>query len=117
MKKKIILSVALVLLVVMVATVCVACTPSVDSVAKKFENKDYTITTKTEKSLIAVKKGEDGGIIGSIVDSKNIEIIWYDDEESAKKAYDAAVKLFGEKRAKIKGNAVATGDEDSIKLF
>ncbi len=86
MKKKIILSVALVLLVVMVATVCVACTPSVDSVAKKFENKDYTITTKTEKSLIAVKKGEDGGIIGSIVDSKNIEIIWYDDEESAKKS-------------------------------
>ncbi len=117
MKKKIILSVALVLLVVMVATVCVACTPSVDSVAKKFENKDYTITTKTEKSLIAVKKGEDGGIIGTIVDSKNIEIIWYDDEESAKKAYDAAVKLLGEKRAKIKGNAVATGDEDSIKLF
>lgn len=108
MKKRIILSVALVLLVVMIATVCVACTPSVDSVAKKLEKKDYEINTKTETSIIAVKKDET---------DKSISIIWYDDEESAKKAYDAAVKLFGEKRAKIKGNAVATGDEDSIKLF
>ena len=32
MKKKIVLSVAVVLLVVMVAAICVACTPSIDSV-------------------------------------------------------------------------------------
>lgn len=118
MKKKIILSVALVLLVVMIATICVACTPSVDSVAKKFEKKEYTVT-KTEKTVSAVKAGdtEENGILGAITDSKKITITWYDDEETAKKMYDAAVKLSGEKRVKIKGNAVAIGDEDSIKIF
>ncbi|MDE7336566.1 MAG: hypothetical protein K2N32_00425, partial [Clostridia bacterium] len=87
MKKKIVLSVALVLLVVMIATICVACTPSVDSVAKKFEKKEYSVT-KTSNSVLAVKKGDDGGILGAIIDSYKIEITWYDDEEKAKDAYD-----------------------------
>ncbi|MBD5086184.1 MAG: hypothetical protein HDT32_02300 [Clostridiales bacterium] len=116
MKKKIILSVALVLLVVMIATICVACTPSVDSVANKFEKKGYTVT-KTEKSVSAAKKGDEGGLIGAITNAKAIEIVWYDNEEDAQKAYDAAVTLLGEKAAKKKGNAVAVGDEDSLKIF
>lgn len=115
MKKKIVLSVAVVLLVVMIATICVACTPSVDSVKKKFENKDYEVTT-TEKSLVAVKKGEGGGL-NTVLGAKKITIVWYDDEESAQKAYDAAVALLGEKCAKKKGTAVASGDEDSVKIF
>ncbi|MDE5990310.1 MAG: hypothetical protein K2H36_01865 [Clostridia bacterium] len=115
MKKKIILSVALVLLVVMIATICVACTPSVDSVAKKFEKNEYSVT-KTENSVVAVKKGEGGGL-NTILGAKEISIVWYEDEETAQKAYDAKVTLLGEKCVKKKGTAVASGDEDSVKLF
>ena len=116
MKKKIVLSVAVVLLVVMIATICVACTPSIDSVKKKFENKEYEVTKPTENSLVAVKKGEGGGL-NTVLGAKKITIVWYDDEESAQKAYDAAVALLGEKCAKKKGTAVASGDEDSVKIF
>ncbi|MBD5100484.1 MAG: hypothetical protein HDT29_04345 [Clostridiales bacterium] len=116
MKKKIILSVALVLLVVMIATLCVACTPSVDSVANKYDKKGYDVT-KTEKTVSAAKAGDEGGLIGAIVNSKAVTITWYDTEEDAQKAYDTAVALFGEKGAKKKGTAVAVGDEDSLKIF
>lgn len=105
MKKKIILSVALVLLIVMIATIFAACTPSVDSVAKKFENKDYKVT-KTEKVIVATK----------LLEGKAIEITWYDSEEDAKKI-EEAFKGDDNKTIKRKGAAVAIGDADSIKLF
>ncbi len=110
MKKKLILSVAVVLLVVMVATICVACTPSVDSVAKKFEKKDYEVI-KTDNSVTAVKKGD------GLLDGYRIVIVWCDSDESADKLYETNKKLYGEKGVARKGNVVAGGDEDSIKIF
>lgn len=109
MKKKIILSIALVLVIVMIATVCVACTPSVDSVAKKFTDKEYKVT-KEDKRVNAVKIYEGEA-------DRSIDVVWYDDENTAKDAYDNAVAIEGEKRVKRKGNAVAIGDEASLKLF
>lgn len=115
MKKKIILSVAVVLLVVMIATICAACTPSIDAVAKKFENKGYK-ATKTETTVLAVKVDKEDGIVGAATGPK-ILITWYDNDEDAQKAYDAALKVGSEKTVAKKGNAVAVGDEDSIKIF
>ncbi|MDE6614829.1 MAG: hypothetical protein K2K24_04905 [Clostridia bacterium] len=109
MKKKIFLSIALVLLVVMIATVCVACKPSIDNVAKKFESKEYKVD-KSENSVVAVKINENGS-------DRSINIDWYDDEDLAKAAYEKAVAIEGDKRVKRKGNAVAVGDEESIKIF
>ncbi len=43
MKKKVVLSVAVVLLVVMVAVMLVACTPSQKSIIKKFEDNGYAV--------------------------------------------------------------------------
>lgn len=114
MKKKVVLSVAVVLLVVMVAIACVACTPSIDSVEKKFQKKDYETYAKTDNTLTMVKKGK--GLATIIPD---IIITWYENEDKAKDAYDAAVKAPGasEKTVKRKGNAVANGNEDAIKIF
>lgn len=108
MKKKVVLSVAVVLLVVMVAVMCVACTPSQKSVIEKFEKEGYIVVG-----------GEDSKVIGATKITKNIEITWYDNEDDAKKAYEISIKLPGtsEKNVKRKGNAVAVGDEESIKLF
>ncbi len=115
MKKKIVLSVAVVLLVVMVAAICVACTPSIDSVEKKFNKNDYKTVTKTENSLSLTKFSD--SLIP--VPESIIAIVWYENEEKAKEAYDIAIKLPGasEKTVKRKGNAVATGDEAALKLF
>ena len=114
MKKKVVLTVAVVLLVVMVASLCVACTPSQKSVINKFKNKEYELILGDENSaVVKLSKAE------SLTSYKTITITWYDNEEDAKAAYDAAVKapLQSEKTVKRKGNAVAVGDEDSIKIF
>ena len=112
MKKKVVLSVAVVLLVVMVAVMCVACTPSQKSVINKFKNKDYKLLLGDENSkVVTLTKAE------SLTSIKEITITWYDNEDDAKKAEEAALKLGSKETVKRKGNAVATGDKDSIKIF
>lgn len=112
MKKKVFLSVAVVLLVVMVAAMLVACTPSQKSVIKKFEGKDYKLIAGSEDSkVVNLTKVE------SLTSAKTITITWYDNEDDAKEAYDAALKLGSKETVKRKGNAVAVGDKDSIKIF
>ncbi len=112
MKKKLVLSVAIVLLVVMIATVCVACTPSQKSVIKKFESKGYKlIVGDAEAKVVNLTKVE------SLTSVKSITITWYENEEDAKKTEEAFKSEDGKQFMKRKGNAIAIGDEDSIKLF
>ena len=114
MKKKVVLSVAVVLLVVMVAVMCVACTPSQKSVINKYRNKDYKVLSGDENSRVVVLTKSE-----SLTSLKKVTITWYDNEDDAKSAYETAIKIPGytEKNAKRKGNAVAVGDEDSVKIF
>lgn len=115
MKKKLVISVAAVVLVVMLAMMCAACTPGMDSVEKKFKNKDYKTTVKTDDSLTMVKYSD---ALVPLPES-SVTIIWYENEDKAKEAYELAIKLPGmsEKNAKRKGNAVASGDADAVKIF
>ena len=111
MKKKLILSVALVLLVVMIATVFAACTPSQKSVINKFENKDYKlIIGDADSKIVTLTKAE------SLTSFKTITITWYDNEEDAKKV-EETFKSDDKNFLKRKGNAVAIGDEESVKMF
>ena len=113
MKKKVVLSVAVVLLVVMVAAICVACTPSMDSVEKKFQNKGYKTFAQTDNTLTMTKFTD--AIIPT--PESSITIVWYENEDKAKEAYEAKLKVGSEDTVKRKGNAVATGDKDAIKIF
>ena len=112
MKKKVVLSVAVVVLVVMVAVMCVACTPTQKSVINKFTS---------DKNGYKLILGDENASVVTLSKSLtvSITITWYDNEDDAKKAYDVGVKapLQSEKTVKRKGNAVAIGDEASIKLF
>ena len=110
MKKKVVLSVAVVLLVVMVAVMCVACTPTQKSVMKKFEDKGYTVVGKEDSKVINCTKI-------SLSDPQSITITWFDNEDDAKEAYDLALEAGSKETVKRKGNAVAVGTKDAIKLF
>ncbi len=110
MKKKIVLSVAVVLLVVMIAVMCVACTPSVESVTKKYEKNEY--------------KGGSTTIDGhsAAVFTKNIvntvTIVWFDNKDDAQAYYDAQVKIWGKDCVAKKGNAVAFGTtKEAVAIF
>ena len=103
MKKKVVLSVAVVLLVVMVAVMLVACTPSQKSIIKKFEDNGY-----------AVIGGEDSKMITCTKITESIIITWYDNEDDAKKIVDT---FNSKKFIARKGCAVAVGTEGAIKLF
>lgn len=106
MKKKVVLSVAVVLLVVMVAVMLVACTPSQKSIIKKFEDNGY-----------AVIGGEDSKMITCTKITESIIITWYDNEDDAKKVVDTFNSENGKKFIARKGCAVAVGTEGAIKLF
>ncbi|MDE6188787.1 MAG: hypothetical protein K2G37_00680 [Clostridia bacterium] len=106
MKKKLVLSIAVLLLAITVMTLFVACTPSVDAVANKFSNKGYTVT-KSENEVIA----------GDPETDSSIKINWYDDDDEAQAAYDKALAVHSEKNVVKKGKAVAVGDEKAISLF
>ncbi|MDE5756510.1 MAG: hypothetical protein K2I23_05400 [Clostridia bacterium] len=110
MKKKVVLSVAVVLLVVMVAVMCVACTPTQKSVMKKFEDKGYTVVGKEDSKVISCTKV-------SLSDPQSIIITWFDNEDDAKDAYEAALEAGSKETVKRKGNAVAVGTKDAVKLF
>lgn len=108
MKKKVVLSVAVVLLIVMVAVMCVACTPTQKSVIKKFENKDYKVVGNEDSKVINCTK---------LSDAQSIIITWYDNEDDAKKAEELALKTNSKETVKRKGNAVGVGTKDAVKLF
>lgn len=108
MKKKIFLSVAIVVLAVMLVSVFVACTPSQDKVDKKFKDEGYI-----GKS---VSVGEAAGAAGytKILEGQVITIFWYENSDDAKAAYE---NFKNEDNVCKRGNAVAYGTEDAIDIF
>ena len=110
MKKKVVLSVAVVLLVVMVAAICVACTPNQKSIIKKFEDKGYTVVGKEDSKIINCTKV-------SLSDPQSVTITWFDSEDDAKDFVSNFDSENGKKYIARKGCAVAVGTEDAVKLF
>ena len=106
MKKKVVLSVAVVLLVVMIAVMCAACTPTQKSVIKKFEKNGYAVVGDENSKVINCTK---------VSELQNVTITWYDNEDDAKAAETLANK--GVLKVKRKGNAVAVGTQSAIDLF
>ena len=121
MKKKVVLSVAVVLLVVMVAVMCVACTPNPDNLKSKVKEKGYVTIPS---GILSLSKD----ITDSLAASNGEEVlvvIWYKDSDTCKSAYEKAqdnkdlVKdFFGDKEFKVvkRGTAVCYGTKEAIKL-
>ena len=139
MKKKLVLSVSVVLLLVMVALACVACTPSSDSVKKKLETEGYTVVVvEISSNLFDDIEGVDYKEMGvtkllSATNTKNDEyvmILWFTDSKKLNEAYDEAKKELDELKEYYeeneeeefnlklvkKGKALIQGTESAVKL-
>lgn len=118
--KKFVLVTSIVVLAVVMATVFMACTPSVESLEKKYEDL-ATISLKASDLGLEEADVEYIFAAGSLLQGKGIIVVAFKNGDAAK-AYKEDFKdtsygkLFAE-NMKTKGNAVAFGDEESIKKF
>lgn len=115
MKKKVFLSVAIVVLAVMLVSVFVACTPSVDKVDEKFKEEKYLgVAVETDESIAGMT-----GAAGytKILEGEMITIWWFESSDDAKAAYEDAKNDKTKENVCKKGNAVAFGTEGAIEIF
>lgn len=128
MKKKIaVVAVALCLVIALVA-LC-ACTPKLDKLKEKFKAEGYAVTdlsaddfdiedAKIEYAFTAIKGGEGLNIISG---GQMISVICFGSSEDAKTYYEKAKEAAEESHikgtVKKKGNAIASGTEEAMKLF
>ncbi len=118
--KKFITITSIVVLAVVLATMLMACTPSEESLKKKFSENGYAATSVSASTLgidedetpieymflagtFSLKEGLDG-----------VYVVCFTNSDDAKAYYD---KIKESENAKKKGNAVAYGSEDALKLF
>ena len=128
MKKKIaVVAVALCLVIALVA-LC-ACTPKLDKLKEKFKAEGYAVTdlsadgfdikdAKIEYAFTAIKGGEGLNIISG---GQMINVVCFGSSEDAKTYYEKAKEAAQESLVKVtvkkKGNAIASGTEEAMKLF
>ena len=128
MKKKIaVVAVALCLVIALVA-LC-ACTPKLDKLKEKYKAEGYAVTdlsadgfdikdAKIEYAFTAIKGGEGLNIISG---GKMINVVCFGSSEDAKTYYEKAKEAAKESSVKVtvkkKGNAIASGTEEAMKLF
>ncbi len=128
MKKKIaVVAVALCLVIALVA-LC-ACTPKLDKLKEKFKAEGYAVNdlsadgfdikdAKIEYAFTAIKGGEGLNIISG---GQMINVVCFGSSEDAKTYYEKAKEAAKESHIKVtvkkKGNAIASGTEEAMKLF
>ncbi len=128
MKKKIaVVAVALCLVIALVA-LC-ACTPKLDKLKEKYKAEGYAVTdlsadgfdikdAKIEYAFTAIKGGEGLNIISG---GQMINVVCFGSSEDAKTYYEKAKEAAKESHIKVtvkkKGNAIASGTEEAMKLF
>ena len=122
--KKFITVTSIIVLAVVLATMLMACTPSEESLKKKYENAEYTVVSinfDEVLELIGVEV-EENTVKYAMKATKglaSVNIVCFGDSDTAKEVYESVEKIFGEK-CKKKGNAIAFGlaaNEDALKLF
>ncbi len=128
MKKKIaVVAVALCLVIALVA-LC-ACTPKLDKLKEKYKAEGYAVTdlsadgfdikdAKIEYAFTAIKGGEGLNIISG---GQMISVVCFGSSEDAKTYYEKAKEAAKESSVKVtvkkKGNAIASGTEEAMKLL
>ncbi len=127
--KKFITVTSIVVLAIVLATMLMACTPSEESLKKKYEEADYTVTSVNSdeaQKYLDDYLGEDSeeipvkyvlvvtdGIAGINVVPVCV-VICFKNSDDAKAAYEGNEDSANVKK---KGNAVAFGTEKALELF
>lgn len=114
--KKFVLVTSIVVLAVVMATMFMACTPSEESLKEKLEKEDYLVISGNAKDFGVEEGATVKYVLVATKLTKNVMVICFEKSEDAKEFYD---KLVGDNKyesVKKKGNAIAFGDEESLKL-
>ena len=122
--KKFITVTSIIVLAVVLATMLMACTPSEDSLKKKYENAEYTVGSINFDEILELigVEVEENTIKYAMKATKglvSVNIVCFGDSDTAKEVYESVEKIFGDK-CKKKGNAIAfglTANEDALGLF
>ncbi len=117
--KKFITVTSIIVLAVVLATMLMACTPSEESLKKKFAENGYAAAS-VSASALGIDEDETpieymflaGSVSLSGIDG--VYVVCFTNSDDAKAFYD---KIKESENAKKKGNAVAYGSEDALKLF
>ena len=134
--KKFITVAAMVILAVVLATMLMACTPSADSLKKKYEDKGYEVEVLEGEDLDDIGGASEYGELEYMLRAENedgdyVSIVCFKNSEDAKKAYDEAKKELDEMKEefgdeipeefdmeiKKSGNAVASGTKAAVAIF
>lgn len=134
--KKFITVAAMVILAVVLATMLMACTPSADSLKKKYEDKGYEVKVYEGEDLEDIAGDSEYGELEYMLravneDGDSVSIVCFKNSEDAKKAYDEAKKDLDEMKEefggelpeefdmdiKKSGNAVASGTKAAVAIF
>lgn len=134
--KKFITVAAMVILAVVLATMLMACTPSADSLKKKYEDKGYEVAVFEGEDLEDIGGASEYGELEYMLRAENedgdsVSIVCFKNSEDAKKAYDEAKKQLDEMKEefgdelpdefdmdiKKSGNAVASGTKAAVAIF
>lgn len=123
MSKKVMAVVAVVALVAILGICLVAC--NADSVAKKLEKKDYTVSALSEKTtgtigktVYSVVKGVEGfeeGVVAANSDGDFVVVVWFDSTDAAKDFETNKVITSLAKKVSRVGKVVYAGTEQGVK--
>lgn len=113
--KKFITVTSIVVLAIVLATMLMACTPSEESLTKKYEEAGYIVISGGADDIPGydAKDADIKYVLVATKVLKNAIIVCFGNSEDAKACYEE-IKGDGVKK---KGNAIAIGDEESLELF
>lgn len=122
MSKKVMAVVAVVALVAILGICLVAC--NAESVSKKLEKKDYTVSALSEKStglgksvynIVKGVEGFDQGVIAANSNGDSVAVVWFDNTDAAKNfETNKLITTFSEKVSRV-GKVVYVGTEQGVK--
>ena len=122
MSKKVMAVVAVVALVAILGICLVAC--NAESVSKKLEKKDYTVSALSEKStgfgksvynIVKGVEGFDQGVVAVNSDGDSVAVVWFDSTDAAKDfETNKLIATLSEKVSRV-GKVVYVGTEQGVK--
>lgn len=134
--KKLFTVTTIVVFAVLLATMLMACTPSADSIKKKYEDKGYDVELATDEKLESMGEMYGYGELEYMIYADNedgdyVSIVCFKKSDDAKKAYDKAKEEIDKMKEELgeefdeefgievkkSGNVIVSGTKAAVAIF